>query len=266
LRVAVLIILVLVIGAGALYFFGGGDRLLAALSPSATPTPTFTAFPTHTATATPIPPTATQTPSPTPSPTITPTAPPSRTPTPRFSPTPSETPTPEPLVATSDGNAFCRYGPHIAYRSAYTLSDGDQSEVHGRDYNGNWLWVRPEGLDWNCWVAASTQSLNGDPMSAPFVPTTLPINTQVPSPTGVTATRNGNQVTITWNPAPAAPELAYLIEARTCINGVLVDGVYSTTNTAITLQDDTNCSGGSSAKIYTSNKLGYSSPVIVPWP
>lgn len=244
-----------------------GCNLTAALAP----TPTLTNTPTSTATQTPTPTmthTSTVTPSPTRTPTPTPTLTPTitQTPTETLSPTPTETATPEPLIATSNGNAFCRWGPGTAYLSPLALKDGEQSLVVGRNSNATWLWVQPPGVEWECWVAASTQTLSGDPMEAPRVSTSVPVNPQVAPPTGVTAVRNGNSVTISWNPAPPALELAYLVEATTCVNGYLGSGAYATAATSITLTDESSCSGSAKGKVRVSNKLGYSEAVNIPWP
>jgi hypothetical protein len=46
----------------------------------------------------------------------------------------------------------------------------------------------------------------------------------------------------------------------------VVERADTTTNTAYTLEDKEGCTGSSSAKIYTVNRLGYASPVEVLWP
>ena len=129
------------------------------------PTPTLSAPLTATKTSRPSPsftpspvPTATHTDTPTE--TLTPTI----TPTPTISPTPTITPTP--TFDFPDVNvlmqANCRYGPGTAYLYAHGLYEGDQGEVNGRNYSGTWLWIKPENLDWHCWVAASVVEVQGD--------------------------------------------------------------------------------------------------------
>ncbi len=224
-------------------------------SPTSTPSPTETALPSPTDTEIP---TQTATMTLTPLPTDTPTA--------TLSPTLSETPTPEALIATSTGSSFCRWGPDSDYLSPYTLSTGEQAVVHGRNYPTTWLWVQVMGVDFKCWVALSAVTVNGDPTTAEFVVTSVPVNSAVPSPGGVSAVRNGNQVTISWLANPPALELGYLLEIRQCLNGLLIDSVFATVNTAITVQDDNNCGGSSFGKLYGKNKLGYSAPVTILWP
>lgn len=255
----------------AFLLLGGGERLLAAFNPTTTPTPTATETPTSTPTNTPSPtlthtPTVTLTSTPTATPTSTSTPTPANTPTETLTPTPTHTNTPETLTATSNGFAYCRWGPNSAYLAPYNLSDGEVSEIHGRNYDGSWIWLEPFGLGWDCWVATSTQTLSGDVNLVDYQITYVPTTNEVTTPGGVSAVRNSNQVTITWNPIPPALELGYLLEVRTCINGFLFDNTYATTNTSITLQDDTNCGSSSFGKLFGKNKLGYSVPVTIPWP
>jgi hypothetical protein len=82
----------------------------------------------------------------------------------------------------------------------------------------------------------------------------------------VRANRNGSQVIVSWNAAPPAVDLGYLIEARVCSGGYLMDVVFSTTNTSYTLTDETSCSGDSYGQVRVFNKLGYSTAVKVAWP
>ena len=215
--------------------------------PSATPSPT-------------IEPSATPTASPSPSPTIT------ETPTPEFSPTPSATATPEAAIATALGSINCRYGPDKQYLYAWGLSEGDTAEVKGKNATGAWLWVIPHDTIWTCWITASAVELNADIDSIGVVYPTLLTNSAVAPPTGVNAQRNGDKVTISWDPASPAIDLGYLIEARICLGAYPWDMVFSTTNTAYTITDPTTCSPDSYGTLRVFNKLGYSTTVTIPWP
>ncbi len=167
---------------------------------------------------------------------------------------------------TAKSSANCRYGPSTVYLYAYGLREGDTARLDGRNYAGDWLWIRPQGLNWNCWVAASTMEANVDIQEVKVVYTTLYSNPAVPKPSGVSASRSGDKVTITWNPVPPALEQGYLIEARICTNGYLIDVAYSTTNTAMTLSDEQSCAGDSRGELRAYDKRGYSAPVTIPWP
>lgn len=244
----------------------------------APPTPTFTPDPptatsTHTPTAT-----STFTPTPTITPSRTPTLTPSQTPTATLTPTPSDTPTPtetetptitpteEPATVTAIMNANCRLGPGTAYLWSYGFMQGDVASFDGRNYDGSWYYIQPKGLAWHCWVGSTTASSNIDPMSVQVVYPPLPTNPSVARPTGVSASRNGSKVTVHWNPAAPAVDLAYLIEARICSGGFLWDVAYVTTNTSYTLTDETSCLGDSYGQVRVQNKLGYSTSVSISWP
>lgn len=216
-------------------------------------TPSVTASPTDEATPT-------QTSSPSPSPTIT------ETPTPAQSPTPTPTETPEAAIATALGSINCRYGPDKQYLYAWGLSEGDTADVKGINATKDWLWVTPYDTVWNCWITASAVELNVDIDSLSVIYPTLLTHPQVGPPTGVHAQRNGDKVTVSWNPAPPAIDLGYLIEARICLGAYPWDMVFSTTNTSYTITDPTSCSTKSYGTLRVFNKLGYSTAVTIPWP
>jgi hypothetical protein len=231
-------------------------------SPPPTPTsapPTETSVPSATPSST-IEPSATPTASPSPSPTITETS------TPEFSPTPSATATPETVTATALGSINCRYGPDKQYLYAWGLSEGDIAEVKGKNATGSWLWVIPHDTIWTCWITASAVELNAEIESIAVVYPTLLTNPAVAPPSGVNAQRNGDQVTVTWNPASPAVDLGYLIEARICLGAYVWDMVFSTTNTGYTITDPKTCSTSSYGTLRVFNKLGYSTTVKIPWP
>lgn len=221
--------------------------------PTHTPEPSPTASPTSV-------PSATATASPSPTPTIT------ETPTPIDSPTPSSSPTPEAAIATAQGSINCRYGPDRQYLYAWGLSEGDTAEVKGKNATGDWLWVVPHDTSWTCWITASAVTMNVDIETIKVVYPTLLTNPQVAPPTGVHAVRSGDKVTITWNPAPPAIDLGYLIEARLCLGAYSWDMVFSTTNTSYTVTDPKTCPSSSYGTLRVFNKLGYSTVVTIPWP
>ncbi|MEX1248000.1 MAG: hypothetical protein WEA61_05915 [Anaerolineales bacterium] len=227
---------------------------------SAEPTPT-------------LPPTETPSPvaSPTASPTETPqaTSTPTVTSTPTITLTPTETvsPTPESLaIEAVEGNANCRWGPGTAYIEYASLLEGERAAVEGRDYSSTWAYIQLPDYDRHCWVALSAVEINGNIRDVGVVVPNLYPSEEVPVPGGVSAERNGNNVTISWSAVADAPEVGYLLEVVQCINGYLINASYATENTSITFQDGTNCSGNSQGTLRSKNKLGYSFPVTIPWP
>jgi hypothetical protein len=234
-------------------------------APSETPEPTSTGTPTDTplptATATPIP-----TESHTPTVTLTPTI--SLTPTQTTTPTITVTPTRDfPDVVVRE-QANCRYGPSIAYLYRWGLYEGDTAEVHGRNWNGTWYWIKPFNLDSHCWASEIVFEERIDAMALPYVQPRLPKTTFAGPPSDVKATRSGNQVTINWVSVTLSDDKrrGNLLEVTQCIDGSLVFQPYHTDESEITLQDDENCEGESGALLYTAEKHGYSDPVQVPWP
>lgn len=237
--------------------------------PAPDPTPTLPATNTSAPPLTPSP-TPTASPSVTPTPTATLTETPSPTLTESPTPTASATPTPDvPQGIVKVVQAFCRYGPGTAYLHSHGLLQNDLVLIDGRNFNGTWLWVKPDNLDRHCWSAASNFDFIGDPNEAPVVQHVLPKSTFVQPPTGVEAARNGNQVVIDWDPAdyiPVEDRRGYLLELYVCQNGVYFWFAMQTDNTRVVIQDDQNCSQQSMGLLYIAEKHGYSDPVTIPWP
>ena len=225
---------------------------------NATAPPSDTQAPTHTSTDTA---TATQTATETLTPTIT------LTPTETLSPTPSETPTPAPVIALAVRNGNCRVGPGEAYISVSVFDEGHEAVALGRDYDGDWVWLQPPDFNQRCWVHAGNMEFSSDLRAGvAFIVTSVVTNSEVDAPTGVTAVRNGNTITFSWNAIFQTFEVGYLLEVRQCLNGNLVDFSYATGGTSITLNDTADCGGGAFGELRGKNKLGYSSAVRLPWP
>ena len=93
---------------------------------------------------------------------------------------------------------FCRYGPGKAYLYSHELNQGDNVRIDGRNSFSTWVWVQPENLDRHCWSAASLFEFQGDVKSAPVVESRLPKSGFARPPEIVSATRDGDQVTIGW--------------------------------------------------------------------
>ena len=234
---------------------------------TATPTVTITATPTETYTPTE---TATPTETTTPTQTVTPSPSPTvNTPIPQDTPTPSPTPTDVPPSVTGLMTGNCRWGPSTEYRIAgVAIHEDEVASVEGRNIglSGTWYWIQIEGVAYHCWVHASTVTVNGDPAKFPYLGANVPTNPSVAPPTNVSASRNGNNVTVTWSSAAPALELAYLIEAIVCLDGYLFNVPKETTATSYTLRDDSGCSSSSYGTLRVVNKLGYSNAVAIPWP
>jgi hypothetical protein len=270
--------------------------LLASLAcnlPRAAATPTVTAAPT--VTHTPLPtdtprPTATQTPSPIPPPTDTATPVPSDTPLPTETPTPSATPTitptptetatptasPSPTFSfpsvTVKSQSHCRYGPAKAHLHAADLYVGDTGTVRGRFQMSGWLYIKFDKLDYFCWVAPSVVDVMGD------ITTVLYANVNLPGPSvlynppdDVSATRNGDLVTITWSKVEMTEDddRGYFLDLMVCQDGHYIwwpVALPTDQDTTYEVTDQAGCPLPSSGKLYAVEKHGYTNPVEIAWP
>jgi hypothetical protein len=195
---------------------------------------------------------------------------PTGTSTPTITLTPSVTPssTSEFPAARILMQAFCRYGPAKAYLYSHGLYEGDLAEIHGRNFNSRWLWIKPANLERHCWAAASVMEVSGDVSGLPVVQTRLPHSTLYGPPEDVQAARDGDQVIVTWNRVDMTldDDRGYLIEATVCQDGTSVWVVIQTNENYYEFTDEQDCSGTSYGKLYTVEKHGYTDPVDIPWP
>jgi hypothetical protein len=191
---------------------------------------------------------------------------PSDTPTSTTVSTLTASPTQQNPTAVSKANSSCLFGPNSNYLYLYGLNPGASTEIHGRNADGGWLWVQPTGTSYYCWVATSLVTTSEAIKSIPVVNPSLPTNPAVSPPKGVRATRSGTSVTINWNAAAPALQLAYLVEALVCSKGNLLNVVATTSKLSMTLTDEKTCRYASSGQVRVQNKLGYSTAVTVSWP
>lgn len=256
----------------ALAFLAAGFGLGLAWSarPTSTPTPTIT--PTATAS-----PTRTEAPSASPSltPTVTATFAATDTPTPDYTPTitlsPSKTPTP---TATPEvrgrvlEQANCRYGPGAAYLYEWGLYPANRVTVLGRNQDGSWVYVDPWTYVDYCWVKTSLLALTGDVFSVPQIWTRLPYTEFYYPPQNVSATRNGDEVTVWWDLISMSVDdnRGYLIEAWVCQDGQLIFTAINPWEPPAVLKDEAGCMQPSSGRIYTAEKHGYTEWILIRWP
>lgn len=218
----------------------------------------------------------TKTPTPTltltPSPTITLTT---RTSTPTITPSPTISPTPTFAFpsATVNKQAHCRYGPSPAYLHAADLYPGDIGQVKNRYLYSSWLYVKFDKLTYHCWVAPSVVDVAGDVQTLQFRELNLQSigSNMYGPPQNVTATRNGDEVTISWSQVTMTQDddRGYLLELFVCQNTVYLwwtDSYPDQFTTIYTVSDEAGCAQPSSGKLYTVEKHGFSQPAIIPWP
>jgi hypothetical protein len=165
----------------------------------------------------------------------------------------------------------CRYGPGAPYLYKYGLVVGSNLEVIGRNDLGTWILVQAIGGNNPCWVKASLMDVKGNVMSVAPTYIPLPQSPYYVPPTGVSASRDGDEVSIFWNAVSyrAGDETAsppYLVEAWVCTDGQLVFTPIGSYETAVKIVDEPGCSGLSHGRLYFVEKHGYTKWVEIPWP
>ncbi|OJX47288.1 MAG: hypothetical protein BGO78_17635 [Chloroflexi bacterium 44-23] len=169
--------------------------------------------------------------------------------------------------------AHCRYGPSSAYLHAADLYPGDTGQVRGRYVNSKWLHVKFDKLNYWCWVSPSVIDIVGDISTVRFIEPNLQSigSNMYGPPQNVQATRNGDQVVISWSQMNMTEDKdrGYFIEAWVCQNGAYLWWTISFPDqytTSYTVLDQDGCAYPSSGVIYTVEKHGYSQPVTILWP
>ena len=190
-----------------------------------------------------------------------------------LSPTATATPTFAFPTVTVNKQAHCRYGPSVAYLHAADLYAGDAGSVRGRYIYSNWLYVKFDKLNYFCWVAPSVVDVVGDVSTVAYKELNLQSigSNQYGPPSGVTAVRAGNHVTITWNQVKMTKDKdrGYLLELLVCQDTIYkwwTDSYPDQESTSYTVKDEAGCAQPSSGKLYTVEKHGFSEPAIIPWP
>ena len=134
--------------------------------------------------------------------------------------------------------------------------------------NGAWLLVKADGYKNPGWIYSGLLDLTGDISTVkfagylPWLPREYVHAHQL---TGVTIQRNGNNITISWNPSniPAPDNNGYLIDAQICQNGVHGQFFFHTKNTSITIQADKNCSQKSTITLFADHKDGLGPEITI---
>lgn len=216
-------------------------------------------------------------------PTLTQTPPPTSTMTPTETSTSTATltatVTPQPTVANLrvkviPDQVVCHYGPGKPYLYKYALIGGSNLEAIARIEYGDFLEVRAIGGTNPCWVNPEWLEINGDALLLNPIPAdgvNLPLSPYYASLTGVGAVRDGNTVTVTWNPLTLragddSEQVPYLVEAWICQAGEYKFAPMGAYETSIMINDEPGCSLPSHARVLAAEKHGYTRPVELVWP
>jgi hypothetical protein len=174
---------------------------------------------------------------------------------------------------TVNKQAHCRYGPSVAYLHAADLYPGDTGTVRGRYIYSKWLYIKFDKLNYFCWVAPTVVDVVGDVSTVAYKELNLQSigSNQYGPPKSVTAVRDGDQVTISWERVEMTKDKdrGYLLELFVCQDTFLLwwtDSYPDQDSTSYTVKDEAGCAQPSSGKLYTVEKHGFSEPAIIPWP
>jgi hypothetical protein len=224
-----------------------------------TPTPTFTATPTSADT-----PTSTRQPTAT---------------------VPWDPPRVEVVGVAGSTGTICYYGPSEAYLYKVRENNGIWMRALGRNEDGTWLIIDagPAITNLACWMKTSNvKFLKGSLAEMPVTWLGVTGSVLYPAPKVYSTSRDGNEVTITWQPIWMTDDdyNGYLIEAWVCQGGALVfrpigkftsytdnqlvianKGAYS-----VKVIDEPGCTLPSRARIYAVEKHGYTNYNMLPWP
>lgn len=236
---------------------------LAALPQLAHNTPSPTAAPTATIPATALAPTEQPIPTATDLPTVTPI--PSQTPVPTY-----QTLRGEVTIA----QVVCHYGPGAPYLYKYGVYQGSNLEIIARDEISHYVEIQAIGGNNPCWVKAEYLKIKGDLESLRPIRTVdvkLPISPYYGPPTGISARREGDTVTVFWHAFPLragddSEQVPYLIEAWVCKAGQVTFTPLGAYGTALKIQDEAGCAEASHGRFFAAEKHGYAGPVEIPWP
>jgi hypothetical protein len=123
-----------------------------------------------------------------------------------------------------------------------------------------------------CWLSPYVVDVTGDVNTVIVEDEHLPITNELYAPpTNVVAVRQGDQVTVSWDPVYMTEDddRGYLLEAWVCQGDGLVWVPASLENqfqTHYTFTDQQGCSEKSHGELRTVEKHGYTDAVQIPWP
>lgn len=198
------------------------------------------------------------------------------TPSPTATFTETPVPTVESLNAVVATNILsCRYGPGSEYLYLDAFLDGLKITLIGQTGGNNWVLVKGD-LN-NCWVNIKFLNIEGDFKTLPVVypePAHIPMTSRYPPTAVISATRDGNKVTVVWLAVPVSigdyedeNMFIYIAEIWRCEGGQLIFDPIASNRETVTFVDEPGCAQPSHGRIFVQEKHGYTRPAeITPWP
>jgi hypothetical protein len=148
-------------------------------------------------------------------------------------------------------------------------------EILGRMEYSNWILVQAAGGSNRCWVNGAPEfvQIDGDrnalqPVDPHIVIAWSPYYSAL---SGVSATRSGNVVTVSWNgiqlrAGDDSEQTPYIVEAWVCRDGEPVFEALGTYSNALEVVDEGGCEIQPHARVAAAEKHGYTPFIEVPWP
>ena len=200
------------------------------------------------------------------------------TPTPTLTPTATFTPIPTYEVIRGKvtiAQAVCHYGPGKPYLYKYGVYEGSNLEIISRESTtGAYVEIQAIGGDNPCWVNADYFEFKDDIMKVKPVDVHdiyIGASPYYGPLTGVSAARNGDQVTVSWNAlvlraGDSSEQTPYILEAWVCRAGKIVFEPVGSWYTSATVTDEKGCTEPSHGRVIAAEKHGYTAWTAAPWP
>lgn len=196
--------------------------------------------------------------------------------------TPTSTPTSTPIPSVDSLKAkvtadkiICRYGPGANYLYLIAFNKTTPVRLIGRAAGNDWVLVENDPQD--CWVKSEfLESQEGDFQTLRSVYPEgykIPVSPYYGPTTVLSATREGDQVTVTWMEIIVSPGkyedenmFPYIVEVWVCRDGKIVFDTLGSRLPFITFTDQSGCAEPSRGRVYIQEKHGYAGPAEIPWP
>jgi hypothetical protein len=150
------------------------------------------------------------------------------------------------------------------YLYKYGIFQETLMEIIGRMDTSSWVLVQAMGGSNACWVNGDYLEIRGEVV---YVETADPHQVLAWSPyydalTGVSAQRNGDEVTVFWDQlylraGDSAEQVPYVVEAWVCQDGEIVFAPVGAYSLAAVIVDQAGCAEESYVRVFAAEKHGY---------
>lgn len=142
--------------------------------------------------------------------------------------------------------AVCHYGPGAPYLYKYGVYKDSNLEIIRRLEGRNYIEIQAIGADNPCWVRADYFEIKGNVADVQLVyidDVNLPISPYYSSLGGLSARRDGDVVTVFWQPLTLragddSEQVPYIVEAWFCQEGQMVFVPAGSYQTSVKITDE----------------------------